>query len=643
MPETITDNFSGNLLKVDLTTGTIETKELDGPTVSQYLMGTGYATKLIWNELQPGISPLSPDNQLILTTGLLTGSSFPGSDSLFACFKSPLTNGWAESRCGAGMGVALKKAGFDVVAVKGTSHEPVYLWIENGRAELKSARHLWGKLVPETQKALKDELAQPKAKVLCIGPSGEKQVRFANIMVENLRAMGRCGGGAVMGSKNLKAVVFRGTQKLKAADPEKLAKLTKEMTALEISNPMSGLAEESGEIATFSHGTASFMPYYDKSGEIPTKNAQSNTWGRGKEMYKNLKKHVTAKEGCLNCVLKCGKRVEIKEGQWKTPAGEGPEYETLAGFGHYILNDNVEAIIHINHLCNSYGVDTISCGNAIAFAMECYEKGIINQDDTQGIALEWGDIEAAKTMVLQILERKGFGDTLAEGVYRAANTLGDAAAPFAMHVKGLELPAHDTRSAVGGKAWAIQYGTANRGMCHSHPHEPSIIYSTRSYRSAEMKEISNSLKEPYGETGKGKMMRWAQDYGNALNVLGFCCFHSYLVPGSELERYATAVLAATGLEMTFDDLMTIGERVSNLQRCFNVREGMRRKDDMVPQRLLGVPAFGPYSDKPELAIQNYGDMLDEYYLARGWDPATGIPQKEKLEDLGIQWDDRPSD
>jgi aldehyde:ferredoxin oxidoreductase len=437
--------------------------------------------------------------------------------------------------------------------------------------------------------------------------------------------------------------VIRGEQKVPVASAETLKKLIKETTLLEMSHPMSGVkSPRDKNLLSFANGTASFLAYYDKIGEIPTKNGLSNSWGKGKDIYQNLLNHITGDEGCLNCVLRCGKRSEVKEGKWKTPEGEGPEYETVAGFAHYIMNDNVEAIIHINHLCNDYGIDTISCANAIAFAMECYEKGVITKEDTDGIELTWGNIDAAKQMVIKIVNREGVGAVLAEGVLRAAEKLGKGSHEFALHVKGLELPAHDTRSKGFGKAWAIQYGTANRGMCHCHPQEPGIVHAIFDDQVEGMRDLRTTLKEPFNEVGKGKMVKWAQDFGNISNTLGLCIFHSYLIPGAEFNRYTKAISAATDLEMAFDELMKIGERLSSLQRCFNVREGTRRKDDRLPKRLLQIPAFGPYSNRPETEIKDYEAMLDEYYEARGWNKSTGIPEKGKLEELGIEWADAPN-
>ncbi len=629
--------FMGNILRINLSNMQIQIEELDIDVARKYLSGTGYATKILWDEMKGGIDPLGPENKIVYSAGLFTGTGCPGSDSLFSCFKSPLTNCWGESRCGGGMGIEMKKAGFDLVVIEGRSDKPAYLYIKDGYAEICSAGHIWGKLVPETQAILKKEINDPKACIACIGPAGERLIKFSNIMVENLRSMGRCGGGAVMGSKNLKAVVFRGSQNVNVSDPDTLKSLIREMTLLETQHPVTGISDKGNTSSkpSFRNGTASFLPVYDELGETPTKNALSNSWGKGADMYDTLKKHIIGNEGCLNCVLRCGKKARVKEGKWQTPIGHYPEYETMVGFGHYLLNDDVEAIIHMNHLCNCYGVDTISCANALAFTMEGYEKGWVSKEDLDGIELMWGNMDAAKAVLGKIFKREGFGDILADGVRIAAAKIGGTSEEAAMHVKGLELPAHDNRSEDGGKVWVIQYGTGSRGMCHVHPHEPVVYHACYEGMPEVFKKIEDREK-PYSEKDKGKIVKWAQDYGNAINTLGLCNFHSYLIPGADPIRYTKVIRAVSGWEIDFSELIEIGERISNLQRCFNVREGIRRKDDIIPKRLMQKPTFGPFSKREETEVKDYGAMLDDYYLERGWDPLTGIPSAEKLKELDIE-------
>lgn len=628
-----TGGYAGNILRVNLTSGKITKESVNEKTARKFLGCTGYATKILWDELKPGIDPLSPENKLLITAGPLAGTRCPGSDSLFSCFKSPLTNCWGESRCGGGMGTELKKTGFDIVIIEGASQEPVYLWIHDGEAEIKPAGHLWGRNVPETRDMLKGEVNEPKSRVACIGPAGERLIRFASVMVEDSRALGRCGAGAVMGSKKLKAVVFHGGQKVSVANPDSVSSLAREMVRLERQSPEAG-KEETEFGGAFGIGTVSYLPYYDEHGETPTKYGASNSWGRGRAIYESLKQHIIGSEGCLNCVVQCGLISEVKEGKWKTPPIHGPEYETTVGFAHYMLNDDVEAVIHANYLCNIYGMDTISCSNVIAFAMECYDKGWINKADTDGIELTWGNMDATKAMMEKIVRREGFGKILGEGVRRAAVEIGKEASRVALHVKGLELPFHDPRCDTDGKAWALQYGTANRGMCHVNPHEVSILtayYEAFGFKKSDFEDI----EEPYSEIGKGKIVKWAQDYGTALNLMGLCNFHSFLVPACTPETYAAMLSSVTGWEINPQELLKVGERVFNLQRCFNIREGIRRKDDLIPERVCQIPAFGSFSNRPETAIKNYEAMLDEYYEARGWDKHTGIPTSKKLKELEL--------
>jgi len=345
-----TGGYAGNILRANLTTGKITKESVNEKTARKFLGCTGYATKILWDELKPGIDPLSPENKLLFTAGPLAGTRCPGSDSLFSCFKSPLTNCWGESRCGGGMGTELKKTGFDIVIIEGASQEPVYLWIHDGEAEIKPAGHLWGRNVPETRDMLKRAINEPKSRVACIGPAGERLVRFASVMVEDSRALGRCGAGAVMGSKKLKAVVFRGSQKVSVANPDNVSSLAREMVKLERQSPEAG-KEETEFGGAFGIGTISYLPYYDEHGETSTKYGISNSWGKGREIYESFKQYIISSEGCHNCVVQCGIVTEVKEGKWKTPPNHGPEYETTVGFAHYILNDDIEAVIHANYLC----------------------------------------------------------------------------------------------------------------------------------------------------------------------------------------------------------------------------------------------------------------------------------------------------
>ncbi len=620
--------FIGKILRVNLTKGVISKEPMKKEFAKQFLGGVGYSAKILWDELKPRIDPLSHENKLIFATGPLTGTLCPGSGSFSVCFKSPLTNVWGESRCGGDWGPELKFAGFDFIVVEGKSEKPVYIWLCDGTAEIRSAEHLTGKSVPDTENILKKEVGDYESKVVSIGAAGEKFVRFANIMSCYDRAAGRCGGGAVMGSKNLKAVIVRGHGDIPVAKPEAFMKDVEdaEKAAMEYPDPNEPYRD------AFMDGTMAYMGSIDETGDLPTKYGASNHWGKGTDMFDLLQeRHLIKFSACFSCPLGCGRYSEVKTGKWTTPPYGGPEYETVASFTAFPLSEDIEAAIRANYICNLYGMDTISCGHAIAFAIECYEKGWIDDKLLDGVKLTWGNSEAIVAMVEKIARREGFGNILAEGIRRAAKTIGNGAEELALHVKGLEMPYHDPRPA---KTLALQYGTANRGMCHVHPHETHDVVHTPQW--AETLVPYGLPKPPidgYSEEGMGPITMVVQDAGMTMEILGLCKFHVWT--GLFLKTRATILSDTIGWDVSDLDLMKIAERVSNLQRCFNVREGIRRKDDMIPKRLREAPAFGPFSRK-EAAIVNYEGMLDEYYEARGWDKKTGIPTRKKLEELGLK-------
>ncbi len=620
--------FVGKILRVNLTKGVISKEPMKKEFAKKFLGGVGYPAKILWNELKPGIDPLSRQNKLILATGPLTGTLCPGSGSFSACFKSPLTNVWGESRGGGDWGPELKFAGFDLLVLEGKSEKPVYVWIRDGDAEIRSAEHIAGKSVPDTETILRREVGDYESKVVSIGRAGEKLVRFACIMSDYDRAAGRCGGGAVMGSKNLKAVVVRGHGDIPVAKPEAFMEDVEdaEKAAMEYPNRDAPLRD------TFMDGTMGFMEEMDETGDLPTKYGASNHWGKGGEMFDLLQeRHLIKGSACFSCNVGCGRYSEVKTGKWTTPAYGGPEYETVASFTASSLSEDIEAAIRANYLCNVYGMDTISCGHVIAFAISCYEKGWISDGLLDGVKLAWGNSDAIVAMVEKIARRDGFGDILADGVRRAAQVIGNGAEELALHVKGLEMPYHDPRSA---KTLALQYGTANRGMCHVHPHQTQdVVHSPEWAKTLVPYGLPKPPIDGYSEEGMGPITMIVQDAGMTMEILGLCKFHVWT--GLSLKRRATILSDTVGWNISDVELLKVAERVFNLQRCFNVREGIRRRDDMIPKRLRQAPAFGPFSRK-EAAIVNYEGMLDEYYEVRGWDKRTGIPTRKKLEELGIK-------
>ena len=624
MPE-CAKGYAGYQLRVDLDRLETRIETVAEATNRKFLGGAGYAARLLYDELAPGTDPLGPKNILVLATGPLSLSQVPGGGSIMLCFKSPLTNVWGESRVGGDFGPDLKKAGFDYMVIKGRASEPVYMVIENQKITFHKAAHLLGKTVSEKTAAIREEIGDKKITILCIGPAGEKLVRFAAVMSED-RAAGRCGGGAVWGSKNLIAVAVKGSMKVEPAQPERLKNILHDAFKEIKDNPMF--------IGMNSFGTIGDLPGNDDSGDWPTKNWQSNSWGKGPELFDHYaSKNFLKGFGCYKgCTMACARKVHVAEGPFKTPVHGGAEYESISCFTAYLLNENMDAAIQCTYLCNEYGLDTISTGAMIAFAMECYEKGILPAELVEGLDLRWGNAEILPVMVKMIALREGpLGNLLAEGVRNAARIIGKGAEEFAIHVKGLEGPAHDPRS---GKALGVTYATANRGMCHIHPLEGMAWDRGKlDWGLGKYGVPDPNFVERWDEQNKGGVVQLLQNGLILPDVIGTCKFYMY--GGITIDHWANFIAALTGWNIDGNELLKAGERAINMQRLFNVREGITAKDDFLPERLRAVPSFGKYSTEEGCGIHDLESMLLDYYQARGWDPVIGIPKEEKLKELGL--------
>jgi len=616
--------YFGKQLRVSLDSKEILKENIGASILRKYLGGVGYAARALYDEIPKVINPLFPENKLMFITSPLTANRIPGGGSIMLCFKSPLTNAWGESRCGGDFGPNLKSAGYDALIIEGKSDLPVFLVINDDRVFIRPAKHLIGKKITEKIKIIRDELKDPKISVMCIGPAGENLVKIATLMFEH-RAAGRCGAGAVMGSKNLIGVAVKGSHKTPIAQPEKLTE--------EIKICLKILRENDFTANLKKHGTTGDMAANDAAGDLPTKNWHSNSWGKAEQIYDQFfNKHLVKNHGCYTgCPIACGRISEVREGRFKTPIHEGSEYESLSAFTAFVFNENIEAAIHSTYLCNEFGIDTISAGAVIAFAMECYENGVLKKEDVGGIDLSWGNPVVLPELVRMISLREGIGDMLSEGVKIASERLGGGSEKYAIHVKGLEGPAHDPRS---GKMLSVAYGTANRGMCHIHPLE-GMAYDSGKIDWGLMKygvPDPNTI-DRWDEKGKGKIVKILQDALILPDILNTCKFFMYA--GIHIDHLAELLSAATGWKIGVHELLKVGERVINLQRLFNMREGFRREDDLLPQRIKQKPAFGFYKNEDRCAIKNFESMLDEYYTARGWDTETGIPLKEKLLELEL--------
>ena len=620
-----TYGYAGKQLRISLNNRKVTVENIDPKVLRRYLGGTGYGARILYDELKKGIDPLSKANKLIFATSPLSLNRIPGGGSVMICFKSPLTNAWSESRCGTDFGPDLKRAGYDAVIIEDRSEKPVYIVINDEDIEIKPAEHLTGKSISEKNKMIRDELDDQKISVMCIGPAGEKLVKIA-VAMSDQRAAGRCGVGAVMGSKNLIGIAVKGSKEVSVAQPEKLKEaIRKAMKVVRENEIAAGFKE---------HGTTGEMVPNDAAGDWPTKNWHSNHWGKAEKIYDEFYNNKLIKNhACYRgCPIACGRIAEVKEGKYKTPVHEGSEYESLSAFTAFVLNDNIDAAIHATYLCNEYGIDTISAGAIIAFAIECYEHGVIKKKDIGDLDLSWGNPDALPELVRLISMREGIGDILAEGVKIASEKLGKGSEEFAIHGKGLEAPAHDARS---GKALAVAYGTANRGMCHIHPLE-GMAYDSGKF---DFGMVKYGLPDPntvhrWDEKGKGKSVKILQDGLIIPDILSTCKFFMY--GGLNIDNYADMLSALTGWEIDGWELLKVGERVTNLQRLFNMREGFGRNDDLIPERVRKIPSFGIYKDEQRCAIKDYEGMLNEYYEARGWDLITGKPSKEKLRELGLE-------
>lgn len=617
--------YMGQILRVDLTSGTCTANAIDAEKARKFVGGVGYAAEILFEEVQPGIDPLGPDNKLIFATSPLSDNLVPGGGSVSVCFKSPQTHAWGESRSGSNFGPDLRRAGFDLIVIEGASEKPVYLEVVDGQASLKDASCLLGKDVYEKSDLIEARMPEnlKRKSVMCIGVGGELGVAYASIMNRD-RAAGRSGGGAVMGAKNILAVAVGGSTRVKHADTKAFMASTKKAIQTVKAHETRAWFSEFGTTADLAGG--------DEGGDLPTKNWRANNWGKGDELFQYFQKNILVRSNqCYSgCPIGCGRICEVKEGPYKTPRHEGGEYETVAVFTASSLNKDMDAAVHCGYLCNKWGIDTISAGSAIAFAIDCYQEGVLPKEMAEGLDLDWGNTEVMPKLIEMIAFRKGLGDILANGVKKAAEIIGNGAEEYAIHVKGLEGPAHDPRSA---KILGLAYGTASRGMCHIHSMDGSYDAADMDFGMKEHGVRDPEKVDRWEEKGKGKDCAILQRGMILPDVLCTCKFMCYA--GITPDHWREMLCATTGWDMSTEELIQVGERVLNLQRMFNVRESLGRKDDMLPKRTMAQPESGAFKDEAQCTIKDYDRLLNEYYEACGWDVETGIPTPEKLAELGL--------
>lgn len=597
--------WAGKIIRVDLTSGKITKEPLNMKDARAFIGARGLAAKMLFDEVDPNIDALSPENKLFFAAGPLTGTFAPNVGRYNVVCKSPLTGAIAGSNSGGSFGPELKYAGYDMVVFEGKSPKPVFLWIKDDLVELRDATALWGKEVPETTDMIREETDE-EAKVACIGPAGEKLSLIASVMNEMGRAAGRSGVGAVMGSKNLKAVAVVGTGSVNVGNKELFDEAQKDASAKIKAHPVGGAGLKA-------YGTDVLVNILNSVGSLPTRNFHEGYFPTadkvgGETLAKN---NLVRPRGCYSCIIECGRATKVTNPKF-AGEGEGPEYETAWGFGPDCGIDNLDAVIKANFLCNDLGLDTISAATTIACAMDLYENGIITLKDTGGIPLNFGNEDVMVELVRMMGHREGFGDKLADGSYRLAASYGHP--EYSMSAKKQEMPAYDPR---GVQGIGLHYATSNRGGCH-----------VRGYTIA-VEVLGNPVKmDQHTIDGKPELVSTFQNLTAALDSTGACLFATFGIGGDEL---ACLLSGATGIQYTTEDFMKAGERIWNLERMWNLAVGMTSADDSLPPRLTKDPIpAGPSKGE----VSRLSEMLPVYYQIRGWDE-NGVPRPEKLHELGL--------
>lgn len=605
--------YAGKIAYVDLSGDKIVIRDLAREDIDLFIGGIGLATKIIVEEIEdPRIDPFDERNILVFMTGALTGTPVYGSSRWVVASKSPLTLAWGEGHAGGYWGVELKKAGFDGIVIKGRAKSPVYLYVHDGEIEIRDASKIWGLDTYETDKILRDELNDQSVRIATIGPAGENLVRFATILADitpyGPRVIGRTGMGAVMGSKNLKAVAVKGSGRVKIKDSSRVSSVLSRLLPLIMSSPTAQI------LATY--GTAGEVEEFYEYGDMPIKNFTLGEFeGHSRITGQAFResKIVVATHGCWACPVKCWKVAEVENSRIRAP-----EYETIASLGSLLLIDDPYYLAKVNYLCNKFGIDTISTGVTLAWAFEVFERRIINERDTNGITLRWGDKDAVIKLIELIARRSGFGDVLAEGCRRASKIVGRDSEDYCMHVKGTEMPMHDPRAF---KGLGLQYATSNRGADHLYGTFFRIEQGQRMY---DLK-ISERI-DRFAYKNKGWMVATMELWSEIQESMGVCKFID--IPPAYVAGLYTYV---TGIKKSLSDLIEAAKRIFTLKRLFNVANGVTRSDDTLPKRFLREALREGGSRGQVVELES---MLREYYEFMNWDE-NGVPRREIVEKLGL--------
>jgi len=603
--------YAGRLLRINLTNKSFQIELVPENVKKDWVGGRGFGIQYLYNEIKPGIDPLGPENKLLFLTGVLGGTTAQGFSRYIVMGKSPSTGCVGRAVGGGNFGAAIKFARFDFLLVEGASEHPVYLFINESGVQFLDASELWGLDTQGTQRRIVD-IHGPATQSACIGPAGEKLVRFGTI-THGRRTASRCGMGTVMGSKKLKAIAIHAKGKIIPKNPSAFKEAVEKQVSILKTHPR--------RVRMTDYGTTLLVELADHLGCYPTRNFQAGRMeGMDKLSPEEFAKIKLKNFGCYGCMTRCGQVHEVKEGVLKGAYSEGPEYETIWAFGGQVGNNDLATIVTADSLCDHLGLDTISTGNAIGFAMELFEKGIISEKESDGLDLRWGNAETILSLVEKIGRREGLGRLLGEGVRRAAEQIGGGAERYAMHSKGLELPAYEPRAI---KGYGLSYATSNIGGSHMYGRPRQEIYGTSDPRPVDR----------FTEEGKGDIVALVQKQQAAEEVVIVCAFGNSGLTHSLLSDLLTF---GTGYDEFRDPgyIEKVGERIICMERCFNVREGFDRKDDTLPQRMFTEPLLNAGGATGEM-IRNMDTLLNEYYDSFGYDK-NGIPTPERLKQLGLK-------
>ncbi len=619
----MTHGYAGNIGFVDLTEGRVQVETVSETLSREVIGGYGLGVRVLLERQRGKADPLGPENMLGFAAGPLTGTKAPTGARYMAFCKSPLTGGWGDANSGGYFGSALKAAGFDAVFVSGAAAAPCYLAVEDGRIAIRDAARLWGLDTVETESALQKEMADDKLRVACIGPASERLSLISGIVNDRGRVAARSGVGAVMGSKRLKALAVLGRRKVPVADPAELSRLAKSFA--KESRDLPGMAQ-----ALMKHGTCGFTGSLVAGGATPVKNwslagEQSFPGGAAVTDPEAFIRYQTRKFGCSACPIACGGIFDVNSGRYPVGETHKPEYETIGAFGPLCLNTDLDAIIKLSDMCNRSGLDTISAGTVLAFAMECFEQGVLTEADTDGIPIVWGNSQAMVELLGKVIRREGIGDLLADGVRAASAKIGRGSERFAVHVGGQEPGLHNALFLPSRGVGYVCDPTPGR-----HTAAPMARLDGGAGAFAPYPEMKFGAFERYATAGKGPMSATASSYLQVGNCAGVC-----LMPMMFFGNYPLIELinAVTGWGVDMDEVLTAGRRIQTLRQCFNLREGIGPKAVALPERMTGNP---PQAEGPLAGVSiDIDPMAREYRAAMGWDPETGVPTEETLKELGL--------